>query len=168
MPVMPVGGVRMMKMYASCSGFPSGGVIRALQANIKHMPFPPDRSSPFVTEDLPDMTRSWSLLSITGLAPLARLSGTDRTPSDSEASIIRKISPGSIIFLQPAMRASVLGCFSSLRPHCSYQRKGSAAQYLDGGRGGRAWSLLGWAGRTEEARRWVGVVTSWEGVSIRS
>jgi hypothetical protein len=100
------------------------------------MSFPPDRSSPLITEDLPDMTRSWCLLSITGLAPLARLSGTDRTPS--EASIIRQISPSSIIFLQPAMRASVLGCFSSLRPHCSYQRKGSVGTIP--GRGER------WAG----------------------
>ncbi len=28
-----VGGVRMMKMYASCPGSPSGGLIRALQLN---------------------------------------------------------------------------------------------------------------------------------------
>jgi hypothetical protein len=101
---MTVGGVRKMKMYASCPGFPSGGIIRALQSN---MLIPPACSSPLMSEDLPGMPRSWCLLSITGLAALA----------PSEASTTRQLSPGWVIFLQPARRASVLGRFSSFRPH---------------------------------------------------
>ncbi len=44
---MTVGGVRMMKMYSSCPGFPSTPIKH------KHMLFPPACSSPLITEDLP-------------------------------------------------------------------------------------------------------------------
>ncbi len=71
----------------------------------EHMLFPPACGSPLKTEDLPSMPRSWCLLSITGLAALgsAKWYGTP-----SEASIIRQISPGWVIFLQPESTLSSL------------------------------------------------------------
>jgi hypothetical protein len=97
---------------------------------------------------------------------LIRSPGIDSQPGGPVRRPYLSYRPARLHWLSESIPRSVTGLHKHLqiRP----QRKGSAALYLEGGRGGRAWSLLGWAGRTEEARRWVGVVTSWEGVSIRS
>ncbi len=59
------------------------------------------------------MSRSWCLLSITGLAALGM---AKRYGTSFKAYIIRQIPHDWVIFLLPARRPSVLGHFSSFQP----------------------------------------------------
>ncbi len=77
----------------------SGGGHKSTPVKHETMLFLSSCSSPFITEYLLSMPRSWSLLSITSLAALG---SATRYGTPSEASIIRQISHGWVIFLQPA------------------------------------------------------------------
>ena len=50
--------IRIRKVYASCPGWSSGGVIRALQSDIYAILYSTDFSSPLINEDLPGQAAS--------------------------------------------------------------------------------------------------------------
>ncbi len=92
---MTVGGVHMIKMYASWAGFTFGGTPPVWSSSLKLK----------ICRAEPQLV--WCLLSITGLTALGWAMRYHH----------QQISPCWVIFFQPARWASVLGRFSSLRPH---------------------------------------------------
>ncbi len=55
--VRDVDMIQIMKVYACCLGWPSGGAIRELQSDI-NICYPPTFSSPLINEDLPGLSKT--------------------------------------------------------------------------------------------------------------
>jgi hypothetical protein len=112
---MTVGGVRMMKMYSSCPGFPSGGAIRVKH---KHTIRPSLQLPAYNWRSAgPGMSRSWCFLSITGLAALgsAKRYGTLKHPSSAKSRPAGSFSfsqPGGLPFWVVSLALGLIGYYS--------------------------------------------------------
>ncbi len=140
------GGVRMMKMFSSCSEWPSGGVIRTLQSNI-NIYYPPQSAAPLTYIGRSAGIPSSCSLSITSLVALgsaklpssAKLARLGHFPPASHGGLPCWVSPFSLIqHLRQCTCLSFLCCCCSPRhsgpAECGPGPRGSAGQPNHGNR----------------------------------